>query len=89
VASINQSGTTGLTEAQARALADWWGGSFQELSSPGGAGKARYAVICEVPDQDPPAPPHPRAVVVWSLEGAQALEKLRDAVNPCAPDWVG
>jgi hypothetical protein len=83
------SGTTGLTETQARALADWWGGSYQQVVSPEGSGAARHGVIFTASGgQDPDMPVSPETVI-FSLEEAQNLEKFRDVVNPGAPDWVG
>jgi hypothetical protein len=89
VPSTNKLAPTGLTETQARTLADWWGGRCREIISRQNARETRYVVIFESPGQKYPARTGPHAIVVTSLEGAQALEGLRDAVNPGAPDWVG
>ena len=85
----NKSGTSGLTEVQARALADWWGGTYQRVASPGTSGQVCHGVILSGFDQEKPKSPSPRENVIFSREEAQALEKFRDAVNPGAPDWVG
>ena len=81
--------TTGLTEAQARALADWWGGGYQKLSGPKGSGGACHGVILHRSGQGGSAGPGTRETIIFSLEEAQALEKFRDVNNPGAPDWVG
>jgi len=89
VPCTKKSGTTGLTETQARALADWWGGRYQQVSSPGRAGKTRHAAIFQSPGQEKQGTLIPRDIVVFSLEEARILEKFREAINPGAPDWVG
>jgi hypothetical protein len=78
VVYVNRYGTTKLTEVQAKALADWWGGRYQQLIKPEGSGEIWHGVVFG-----------PSEVAVLSLEDAQALENVRDAVNPSAPDWVG
>jgi hypothetical protein len=88
VASANQSRSTALTEIQARALADWWGGRYELLLGPEGEGPACHGVI--LPSAGwPDSTPASRESAIFSLEEALALEKFRGAVNPAAPDWVG
>jgi len=89
VASSEKPCATGLTEAQARALADWWGGRYQHTSAPGGAGKTCHGVILKASGPCGPAKAISLETVIFSLEEAQALEKFRDVNNPGAPDWVG
>ncbi len=89
MACAKKSGTTGLSETQARALADWWGGRYQQVGSPGKVGGIRHAAIFEAPCREKQGRLVPREIVVFSLEGARALEKFRQAINPSAPDWVG
>ena len=77
----NSSGKTRLAEAQARALADWWGGRYRQVISPECPGKVCYGVIIE-PDgaQDLAIPPScPRAI--FSLEEAKILEQVRGPEN--------
>jgi hypothetical protein len=86
---INTSGKTGLTEAQARALADWWGGRYHQIISPESPGSTCYGVIIE-PDgvKDLAIPPScPRAI--FFLEEAKIIEKVRGHDNLGAPDWIG
>ena len=84
----NNPKTTRLSEIQARALADWWGGSYERTGSEK-SGEVWHGVVFQPLDlkgsSKPLAPKH----AVFSLEEARALENLRDAVNPDAPDWVG
>ena len=87
--SRNQAGTCGLTEVQARALADWWGGTYHRVASPGTPGEVCHGVILPGEDQPGRQTPASRETAIYSREEAQALEKFRDAVNPGAPDWVG
>jgi hypothetical protein len=89
VASSEKPCATGLTEAQARALADWWGGRYQELSVPEGSGDTCHGVILHRSCRRGSALPGSGETVIFSLEEAQALEKCRDVNNPGAPDWVG
>jgi hypothetical protein len=84
----NTSTTTRLSEIQARALADWWGGSYERLSS-GKSGKVWHGVVFRPGDPKDTSMPRAPKHAVFSLEEARALENLRDAVNPEAPDWVG
>jgi hypothetical protein len=89
VASSNIPGTTRLTEAQARALADWWGGRYHQVTSPDCPGQACHGVIIEPEAKQDSAAFISCQRAVFSLEEAQALEKARGPDNPGAPDWVG
>jgi hypothetical protein len=89
VATRKKTATTGLTEIQARALADWWGGRYERLIIPQGEGQACHGVILPASGQPGPARPASRETAIFSLEEALALEKIRDVNNPAAPDWVG
>ncbi len=89
MASGKKSETTGLTEAQARALADWWGGSYQKYAGPGGSGDTCHGVILYRFCKPDPAMQGTRETIIFSLEEARALEKFRDVNNPGAIDWVG
>lgn len=84
-----QSATTGLTEFQAKALADWWGGRYEKLISPQGEGQALHGVILPTSGQPDLGRPASRETAIFSVEEALALEKFRDVNNPAAPDWVG
>jgi hypothetical protein len=81
----NKTGTIGLTEAQARALADWWGGRYHQVISLESPGPACHGVIFEPCGRQELA----TQLAIFSLEEAQALEKVRGFDNPGAPDWVG
>jgi hypothetical protein len=89
VATRKKTATTGLTEVQAKALADWWGGRYERLINPQGKGQACHGVILPSSGQPDPARPASRETAIFSLEDALALEKFRDVNNPAAPDWVG
>lgn len=86
MACTTDSKTTRLSEAQARALADWWGGSLQQVSSPDQAGETFFGVVFPKDSQAACLSPKP---AIFSLEEARFLENLRDVNNPSAPDWVG
>lgn len=82
-------GKTQLTEAQARALAHWWGGDYQQTKGPAGQGEVRHGVVFASPGQGDSHAPASPGVAVFSLEEVCHLENSRDAINPGAPDWVG
>ena len=83
----HKSATTSLTEAQARALAAWWGGRYERKVTPGGSGSAGHGVTLAAARKDRFM--RPGEITIFSLEEARALEKSREAVNPHSPDWVG
>ncbi len=85
---MNSSKTTRLTEIQARALADWWGGCYERLS-PERSGEVWHGVSFRQLDRKDPSSHRSPNLAVFSLEEARALENVRDAVNPEAPDWMG
>ncbi len=89
MACTNKSGATRLTEAQARALADWWGGKYNQVISQNSPGTACHGVIFEPSERQDLATPVSCQRAVFSLEDAQALEKARGPDNPGAPDWIG
>ncbi len=82
------SAATGLTEAQARALAAWWGGRYESKGTPGAPGAAGHGVILIAAAWGDRCVPTPE-ITIFSLEEARDLEKSRQAVNPHSPDWVG
>jgi len=83
------SGINRLTEVQARTLADWWGGRYNQIMSPERSGEAWHGVIFEPTARETQAMPEARPLAVFSLEEARSLENLLYAVNLYAPDWVG
>lgn len=87
--NVNRSGTTKLTKVQAKALADWWGGRYQQVTKPEGSGEIWHGVVFRPSNQADLSSLVSSEVAVFFLEDAQALENVRDAVNPEAPDWVG
>ena len=82
----NHSETNKLTEIQARALADWWGGSYKQVLDPKNSGEVWHGVVFRPPDW---ATPPSSELVVFTLEEARSLENCRETINPGAPDWVG
>ena len=84
-----RSAKTSLTEAQARSLADWWGGKYHQVINPECPENTCHGVIIE-PDgvQDLAIPASCRRAI-FSLEEAKFIEKVRGHDNPAAPDWVG
>ncbi len=81
--------STRLTEVQARALADWWGGCYELRVNPKDSGEVWHGAVFRLPDGEGLPRPRSPEVAVFSLEEARALENIRDSVNPEAPDWVG
>jgi len=81
--------TTRLSEIQARALADWWGGRYEPRKNPEKSGDVWHGVVFRPGDPKDISMPLAPKPAVFSLEEARALENLREAVNPEAPDWVG
>lgn len=86
---MNNSKTTLLSEIQARALANWWGGRYESRLGSEKSGEIRHGVVFRQLDRKNPFIPVSPKLAVFSLEEARALENVRDAVNPEAPDWVG
>ena len=85
----NHSATNKLTEIQARALADWWGGSYRQVVDPEESGGVLHGVVFRPPDREDQAAAPSSGLVVFTLEEARSLENSRDAINPGATDWVG
>ena len=83
------SGTNRLTEVQARTLADWWGGRYQQVVNPEGSEEVWHGIVVRPCDQADLSSSMSPEVTVFFLEDAQALENFRDVVNPGALDWVG
>ena len=86
---VNTPKTNRLSEIQARALADWWGGRYEPRKNPEKSGEVWHGVVFRPLDLKGSSKPLALKHAVFSLEEARALENLRDAVNPDAPDWVG
>jgi hypothetical protein len=86
---INSSGKTRLTEAQARALADWWKGTYHQVISPECPGNTCHGVIIEPDGAQDQSDPASCQRAIFSLEEALILEQVRGHDNPGATDWVG
>ena len=80
---------TPLTEPQARALAQWWGGMY--ASSPPIAGTARNLRhgVTLPPCTEERAAANSLPSWVGTMEEARELESRRHGINPAAPDWDG
>jgi len=89
VACRTRSGKTSLTEAQARALADWWGGKYHQAISPECPEHTRHGVIIATRGSQDLANPTSGQKAVFFLEEAKIIEKGRGHDNPGATDWVG
>jgi hypothetical protein len=87
--STSKSESNRLSEIQARALADWWGGRYQQVINPEGPEKVWHGIVFRPADQTDLSIPMSSEVTVFFLEDAKALENFRDVVNPGALDWVG
>jgi len=81
-------GKTPLTEAQARALAHWWGGGYHWVAQPGPGADFWHGVVVGHQGRKECLPPESPQIAVFSLEEVQVLENFRDAVNPGTRDWV-
>jgi hypothetical protein len=83
-------GKTPLTEQQARSLAYWWGGDYQQVFLAESGTTIRHGVVvrgsqnCR-PRADAEAPP----IMVFSLEEARDMENQRGFQEAASPDWVG
>ena len=80
---------TPLTEAQARALASWWGGRYHRLKPGREGAEVRHGVRLESSLANAAAPGKNAKLIICFLEEAGSLEQRRQSVNPGAPDWVG
>ncbi len=80
---------TSLTEAQARALADWWGEKYHQVASPECPGNTCHGVIIEYNDIKNQAAHSSCPRAIFSLEEAIIIEQARGHDNPGATDWVG
>jgi hypothetical protein len=89
VACSTRSEKTSLTESQARALADWWGGRYHQIFSPEGPNHACHGVIIETSGAQDSTAPASCQRTIFSLEEARILEQLRGHDNQGATDWVG
>jgi hypothetical protein len=79
--------STPLTEPQARALAQWWGGTYASAPATAGA-PPRHGVTLPGGAGACPAQSLP-AAAVWTTEEARLMERQRHGINPAAPDWDG
>jgi hypothetical protein len=89
VALSTKSAKTRLTEAQARTLADWWGGKYHQVISPECPGDTCHGVIIEPDGAQDLAAPASCQRAIFSLEEAKIMEQARGHDNPGAPEWVG
>jgi hypothetical protein len=83
------SATVRLTEVQARALADWWGGNYKQVLDPKNSGEVWHGVVFRSLDREDQSVPPASELVVFTLAEARSLENCREAINPGATDWVG
>jgi hypothetical protein len=78
-----------LTEQQARSLAHWWGGEYQQITHPEGENLIRHGVVitrgksCQLQGQNEVV------IRVFSLEEATEMENRRGFQEAASPDWVG
>lgn len=82
-------GQTPLTEAQARALASWWGGRYQRLKPGRKGAEVLHGVRLESALANEAAPRKNEKIIICFMEEAGSLERCRQSDNPGAPDWVG
>jgi hypothetical protein len=81
---------TPLTEQQARSLAHWWDGEYQQISLIEEKNVIRHGVV--VTGQKSSCLPQAEAATpirVFSLEEAREMENRRGFQEASSPDWVG
>jgi hypothetical protein len=81
-------GKTRLTEDQARALADWWGGVYHRLRAAPPEVGILHGVVWKSGCEAGSLGGEPGAPAVFFLEEACHLDNRRGEINPGAPDWV-
>lgn len=83
-------GKTLFTEQQAKVLAQWWGGEYQQVNlTSKGKTEVIHGLFIGSPNISGPELSTPCQILVFSLEEARELENRRSEINPSAPDWVG
>jgi hypothetical protein len=80
---------TPLTEQQARTLAYWWGGEYQQISLAKGDKAIRHGVVVTGKKSCRPQADAGPLIQVFSLEEAGEMENRRGFQEACSPDWVG
>lgn len=83
------SGKTPLTEQQARSLAYWWGGDYQQVFLAESGTTIRHGVAVRGPKSCRPPADKDVPVMVFFLEEAWDIENRRGFQDACSPDWVG
>lgn len=80
---------TPLTEQQARSLAYWWGGQYQQVFLAAGDNVTRHGVVVIGKKSCRPQADADTFIQVFSLEEAGEMENRRGFQEACSPDWVG
>lgn len=80
---------TPLTEQQARALAHWWGGQYEQIFRPEMAATVCHGVVLPAPETTPNQDHSAGLTRIYSLEEAREMENRRGFQEACSPDWVG
>ncbi len=86
--SLEEITATPLTEQQARALAHWWGGRYEELPDTAGQSR-RHGVVLTLPSAAAAVHHGVARALVLTQEEARAWETQRGFQEACSPDWVG
>ena len=79
---------TPLTEQQARSLAYWWGGEYQQISLAEGEKGIGHGVVVTGKKSCRPQAGADAPIRVFFLEEAREMEKRRGFQEAASPDWV-
>ena len=85
----NPGAQTPLTEQQARSLAHWWSGEYQQILPAAGENLLRHGVLIHRPQGCRPNPDFEPPARVFSLEEAREMENRRGFQEAASPDWIG
>ncbi len=86
---IANDGKTPLTEQQARALAHWWGGRYEQSIDVKEVPTVCHGVRLTTGRVDMGREKAGGCRWICSLEEAWEIEKQRGFQEACSPDWVG
>jgi hypothetical protein len=85
----NPRAQTPLTEQQARSLAHWWSGEYQQILPAAGENLLRHGVVVYRAQGCRPNPDVELPVRVFSLEETREMENRRGFQEAASPDWIG
>jgi hypothetical protein len=89
MAQSMQTEKTPLTEQQARSLAHWWGGDYQQIFLGERGTMIRHGVVVTGTKSCRPRADADDPIQIFSLEEAREMENRRGFQDAASPDWVG